>query len=386
MVNYKIKDLLKRKSKNAKQAVLDRAKEILPYRTIDNFEELEDLAISEFGDDAEEIIAISQKSYPRYTPFYIYEIELKEEISIFEKIVLEFVSPKDFEFKINDRYKLSCFEFWKEDNIFSIKALLSEYKIRYDYNRNINGSQKINEEDIVMYFHYNENLLLINTGKDTVSNLIYHKFLTDNFHDYISLNPLKISLAKLNNIKTDDINYDKITIFMLELLTEKLSGSKISVNNYKTLGIGKPNSDRIKSVVLRGNELNKESDIAVKLTQGYQLKKADVQIRYILNSNGDTYDVTISLALQSTLKVIIIEGESRKNNYRIIVNIYKNIIDLMNEEIEVKNMWNRYFPDVLSRRNTQMNVFKEKIKIKVENDKILKNKWDTLEIWIKELY
>ena len=281
---------------------------------------------------------------------------------------------------------MSCFEVGREDNIFSIKALLSEYKIRYDYNRNINDSQKINEEDVVMYFHYNENLLLINTGKETVSNLIYHKFLTDNFHDYTSLNPLKVSLAKLNNIKTDDINYDKVTIFMLELLTEKLSGSKIFVNNYKTLGIGKPNSDRIKSVVLRGNELNKESDIAEKLTQGYQLKKADVQIRYILNSNGDTYDATISLALQSTLKVIIIEGESRKNNYRIIVNIYKNIIDLLKEEIEVKNMWKRYFPDVLSRRNIQMNVFKEKIKIKIENDKILKNKWDTLEIWIKELY
>ena len=64
------------------------------------------------------------------------------------------------------------------------------------------------------------------------------------------------------------------------------------------------------------------------------------------------YDATILLAFQSTLKVIIIGGESRKNNYRIIVNIYKNIIDLMREEIEVKNMWNRYFPDVLSIRNT----------------------------------
>ncbi|MCI9039041.1 MAG: hypothetical protein HFJ29_04110 [Clostridia bacterium] len=313
------------------------------------FEQAEDIldtGINYSKDDYDNFMDIVTRNHSRHTPFYIYRMNLREnkKTNDLEQLLCQ-ISQEIANHDADSRYRFTKVDL-KKNNILEMVIYYEQYNTFYK------GGERqrdgvIKKGMIRVIFNIKDQYLYINIGEDAINNIV-RKFLTENLYTCIEIEPLRVTEA---NIKYNGpIGNDKVTIFMLELLTQKLKEENdFIINDYIKIGISNPSNDKIKSVMLKGNNLLEDKDIASKIQNGFKLKTADFSSNYIQLNNSNVLNFTVSISILSTVKISIIESTDRRKNLEIVKKISDNIFNLLNTEITLKSdVITHYFGSVKS--------------------------------------
>ena len=319
------------------------------------FESIEDIlntGIDYNKDDYDNFRDIVTRNYSRHTPFYIYELNLREDKqqNDLEQLLSE-ISQTTKEYDVDSRYQFTKVEL-RNNNILAIVIHYKQYNTFYVSKDKQQREGLIKNGIIRVSFNIKDRYLYISIGEDAINNIV-RKFLTEALHTCIDIKPLRV---KEENIKYNGpIGNDKVTIFMLELLTKKLNEeNNIKINDYIKIGISNSKNDNIKSLMVKGNNLLEAKEVATKIKNGFKLKAAEFSANYIEKNQADVLNFSVGISIQSTVKISIIESTNKSKNLEIVKRISDSIIELLNTEITLKNdIFTHYFGSVQNRIEAQ---------------------------------
>lgn len=374
---------LKGSSKTRKlEAIADYVEE--NYNKRYEFEKPEDIfniGIDYNEEDYEKLLDIVTSNYSKHSPFYIYKMYFKgnKNVNDLEQLLKQ-MSETIEDYDVDERYKFTKVEFKKKE-ILEIAIRYEQYNIFYK-ETNLEREGVVKKGTIRVIFNTKENYLYINIGEDRKNN-IARKFLNRILYTCIDIEPLYVAASNIRY--TGPIENDRVTIFLLELLSQKLNEkNNFIINDYIKIGILKPNNENVKSMMIRGNNLLEDKETAIKIQNGFKLKAVDFSFSYIQENKSDALNFTVSINIQSTVKISIIETTNRNRNLDIIKEISDNMIDLLNTEISLKtDIITHYFNGVKSTMEAQKEAMVYNIMSKIEQHEELKQYLGKLEKIIK---
>lgn len=324
---------------------------------INKIEELEEIIDQLEDSDFENMFDIITEKYNDNYPYYIYKYNFRN-----EKTVKDLKSRIIEQFKDNNSQKCSekidicAIECNDNEDTFE---LIIKYKI-YNLKPSIEGKKRESSEKRArgkIIFLKKDGLALFGIGELRHVKDLY-KFFINNYIDIISFEPYALTE---NSFKYDGpIENDKITVFLLELITNKLfEKGKVEINNYSRMGFAKlKNTDGLKSIKVGGNNLLNATEVAEQIRNGFNLKLVEFTMLWGL-SNDAFLKVTIAITMQDVLKITIINSENYAYNEEIVKYIFNKIVELQNQGITLgtaTSVLTKYFSGIENRLKMQIKI------------------------------
>lgn len=328
---------------------------------ITKIDEIEDIIDQLEDSDFENMFDIITEKYNDNYPYYIYKFFFRNEKTI-----------KDFKDRITEQFRdgnsqrcsekidicsISCndnennFELIIKYKIYNLKPSM-DGKVRENLGRRARGKIVFLKDDGLALFGIGE----LKHVKDL------YKFFIDNYIDIISFEPYALTE---NSFRYDGpIENDKITIFLLELITNKLfEKGKVEINNYSRMGFAKPkNPDGLRSIKVGGNNLLNATEVAEQIRNGFNLKLVEFTMLWGLSK--DTFlKVTITITMQDVLKITIVNSDNYAYNEEVVKYIFNRIIELQNQGITLgtaANVLTKYFSGIENRLKMQLKIDRDR--------------------------
>ena len=325
--------------------------------TITEVDELDNIIGDLENDDFENMFDIITEKYNDNYPYYIYRYgfktgktieELKERIKEqFKECSCQKCSEKIDITAIVCNESIDTFELIINYKIYNLKPSMVG-KVRESAEKRARGRITFLKKDGLALFGIGE----LKHTKDL------YKFFLDNYIDIISFEPY--ALTEHSFKYEGPIENDRITVFLLELITNKLfEEGKVEINNYSRMGFSKlKNTDGLKSIKVGGNNLLNATEVAEQIRNGFNLKLVEFTMLWGLSK--DTFlKVTIAITMQDVLKITIINSENYAYNEEIVKYIFNKIVELQNQGISLgtaTSVLSKYFSGIENRLKMQIRI------------------------------
>ena len=332
--------------------------------------------------DLENIIDIINEKYFNNYPFYIYNY-----IEKVENIVKELENNIEEQFekgeiKISERYDFKKMRVIdkKEEIIIELKYTI--YELVPSIDGKVRGKNSKNGKGKISFIK-NSAIVLFEVGDIGISNEIY-KFFTTDYSDIVEITPYSLNSNSFNyDGPTDN---DKMTVFLLELITNKIKeDSKCDVINYSKMGFSNlKNKDGLNRIRVGGCNLLNAYEVAEQIRNGFNLKMVEFTIVWIINKDT-AINISINIMLQDVLKITITKSDNYMYNIDIIKYLYEKIDNLKAEGItlgKANSILQKYFSKVENRLKMQIELDRNMCLERLAEDKELEKYMDK----IKEIY
>lgn len=324
---------------------------------ITKIEEIEEVIDQLEDSDFDDMFDIITEKYNDNYPYYIYKYNFRngKTVNDLKVRITEQFKDKNSQ-KCSDKIDICAIVCNDSEDTFE---LIINYKI-YNLKPSMNGKIREKSEKRArgkITFLKNDGLALFGIGELRHAKDLY-RFFINNYIDIISFEPYTLTE---NSFKYDGpLENDRITVFLLELITNKLfEKGRVEINNYSRMGFAKlKNTEGLKSIKVGGNNLLNATEVAEQIRNGFNLKLVEFTMLWGL-SNDTFLKVTISITMQDVLKITIINSENYAYNEEIVKYIFNKIVELQNQGITLgtaTDVLSRYFSEIENRLKMQIKI------------------------------
>lgn len=315
-------------------------------------------------EDFEQFMYIVNERYSIGNPYYIYKFKFLENKNLsalndrFQSIINESTKYDTAECLLFD-FEISCIT----SDRLQITLKFNKYPTRRNMNLEATRSSDCPESygKIQINFIINRGLILIKIGDYKICKFVID-FIKYHLRDIIFTEEVKISENTIINY-TGPSDAKKITIFMLELVTNHLQDCNHLIISHTKVGFSNPLAERINSLKVAGNNLFQDDSVVDQVANMASLKMVELQM--IIEYPDKTFiRVTFSIIPETTIKIVISEIDNPAYTLDIVAYIYDKINNLLNTHIQIisPSVLSHYFTNILSRRKMRENLIYDNVK------------------------
>lgn len=339
--------------------------------TLTKPEDLLNLSVQIDDDDIEFITEIINQSYSCNFPHYLFKLESTgASINDLLQMLLQNLSGQSL-ISISDDVDLYSCKLIEDSGNGNFK--LQIYYRSFLTIRTLNGSQRkgeIRRGYIYCNFLFDKNILIINTGDETLARRIYD-YLSRNYYTHLRIEPFLINTASVKY--NGPIDADSVTVFMLELITNTLADTTHIIQDYKKIGFDNPRGQRIKTIRLGGTDLLNSDEVAEQIKNGLHLKSVELGMLWCIN-NQAAITSNISIQIKSSLKITISKLDNLNYMLDLVLYVYDKINSLICNGVTLgiaTDILNHYFSQVMGRHRTQRYALIQEIREKLKSCSVL---------------
>lgn len=328
---------------------------------IKKIDDLDDIAEQLDDDDFDEMFNIVTEKYNDNYPYYIYNysFENKKTIEDLKQRILELHNNKKVQ-RCSEKMDVCEMSFNDNEDTFELEIKYIIYNLKPSMNGKIRKKPGRCARGKIIFLK-DSTLALFEMGDLKYVKDLY-KFFVHNYIDIIAIEPYVLTENSFNY--DGPIENDRITIFLLELITNKLfEEGKSLINNYSKMGFAKPkNPDGLKNIKVGGNNLLNATEVAEQIRNGFNLKLVEFNMIWYLKE-GSFLSVTLTIAMQDVLKITIVDSSNYAYNEEIVKYIFEKILELQKEGITfgtATNILLKYFPGIENRLRMQIKLDRDR--------------------------
>ncbi|MGG3181756.1 hypothetical protein ABEQ41_26305 [Priestia megaterium] len=294
-------------------------------------ESKEDLFAFLSSDEATEeivwgILELLDQSFSRGYPNYIYEFELRSnitEVNFYETIKSSI--PKDQVIRPTGNRNTSLTR--RGDIYFSPNNCL-KFKIEYERYKNPprNGTNALGPLEIKttfdIIFDFQASLCYIQCGDKKILNAIEDILKNKILGVFSKCNSYLLKQKQNSTEFQGEYSLDKQTVIVLDYVEETINSDNHEIADYSGMSFSNARSEKVKSVRLKGRNLLESYEVADRIRTGDQIKSVRFQLRKRLLN--DKYLIpTINVDFNGPLKITLNNVENTNYNTDIIRHLVK---------------------------------------------------------------
>ncbi|TWH58392.1 hypothetical protein DesLBE_2710 [Desulfitobacterium sp. LBE] len=315
-------------------------------------------------EDIEIFFKIINQSYSLGEPYFIVNFHMKPDEGV-DALVAEIIKSLEKGADVSDEYKFTAAEL--VGNPTPQEGRLRIYYNEFALVRTREGVKRVNEENPISYGYVDINFLkekqiiMINVGHYVLARWI-KVYIEKNFYKSYEVG-LSFFKIKRNLFKYDGpIDFDPVTVFLLELVTNTLEDTDHRITNHKQFGFENLKSKQVKTVKLGGQDLIESESVADQVENGFKLKS----VEFGLEIAGHPVPMNASVAIYAGAAVKINIKEIDNKNYAedFILYVWEKVSGLLSIGITVpsgQSIIAHYFPCVVSRLRLMIQITKNEI-------------------------